>query len=63
MNRNQAEKLIIGLMKQIVEIYHLYDPDGDYLSLSYLKKGDESYVNVDNCAHTAHCPVDYHERY
>ena len=35
MTREECEKLIIEKMKEILEIYHKYCPDGDYLDCSY----------------------------
>ena len=62
MNRKQTEKMIAGLMRQIVNLYHIYDPDGDYLSLAYLRNEDgRNTIMIDNCAHKADCPIDYKE--
>lgn len=40
MDRQDCEKIIIEKMKDIVAIYHEYNPDGEYLSLCYRKDDD-----------------------
>ena len=35
MTRKEAEEQIMQKMKEIVELYHAYNPRGRYLSMSY----------------------------
>ena len=64
MNRKQTEKLIAGLLKQIVAVYRLYDPDAEYLSLTYFHNpGNTEYIAFNNCPHKVKNQIEYHERY
>ena len=36
MTKEQCEAIISGMMKQIIDIYHDYNPDGKYLNLAYV---------------------------
>lgn len=38
MDRKDCEKIILEKLKDIVAIYHEYNPDGEYLMLSYNKE-------------------------
>ena len=40
MDRHDCEKIIIDKMKDIVDIYHEYNPEGEYLMLTYRKDDD-----------------------
>ena len=42
MTRQECEQMIAGAFKTIVDIYHIYNPDGNYLSLTYLNNGKDS---------------------
>lgn len=35
MTRKECEKKIMGLLQEIVDVYHEYNPDGEYLALQY----------------------------
>lgn len=50
MERRDCEIIILALMKQIAEIYHQYNPDGKYLTLTYIKDDDDGtdYIDFNN---------------
>lgn len=40
MNRQECEKIILEKLEEIVAIYHEYNQEGNYLSLTYLRDDD-----------------------
>lgn len=49
MDRHDCEKIILEKLKDIVAIYHEYNPEGEYLYLCYVKKLDgEDGLSVNN---------------
>lgn len=56
MEREECEKQIRDLMIQIDEIYHEYNPDGDYLTLAIM--GDTLMANNMAYADDADNPLD-----
>ena len=49
MNRGECEKAIIERLKEIVDIYHQYNQNGEYLSLTYIKdQNDGDYIRAEN---------------
>lgn len=44
MNRTECESEIMAKLKEIVEIYHKYNPAGTYLIMAYL----DDWFNVNN---------------
>lgn len=48
MNRQQCEAAILEKMKEIVEIYHRYHPEGKYLSLTYIEVDEGEYIQFNN---------------
>lgn len=62
MYRRKCEKLILEKMKEIVTIYHEYNPDGNYLSLAYLRDKDGvSYMGVNRTTDLKRIDVWNHE--
>lgn len=45
LSRIECESAILRKMKEIIDIYHEYDPDGDYISLYML---DNKTIHVNN---------------
>ena len=45
MTRTECQNEIMAKLKEIVEIYHKYNPAGTYLSMTYL---DDDWLNVNN---------------
>lgn len=43
LTRSECEKLIISKLKEIVELYHQYNPNGTYLNAYYLE--DENHIS------------------
>lgn len=48
MDRKQFEAILLNLMKAIVDIYKVYDPDADYISMCYIKDDEGDYIHADN---------------
>ena len=48
MTRSECEKKLEEKLREIVDIYHEYNPGGRYLSLTYLNNDDDGYINVNN---------------
>lgn len=46
--RNECEMEIKNLLKQIVDVYHEYNPNGKYLSLTYINDTNEQYISFNN---------------
>lgn len=44
MTRIEAEKRMLKMLAEIVEVYHEYNPGGQYLSLSYV----DGHLSIDN---------------
>lgn len=47
MDRRQCESLIMEKLEEIVAIYHEYNPEGRYLSLTYINDSGE-YFDIVN---------------
>lgn len=63
MNRQDCEKIILEKMKDIVAIYHEYNPDGNYLTLSYLDEQSQPMIMFNNRHYDedSENPIDYWE--
>lgn len=48
LSRIECESAILRKMKEIIDIYHEYDPDGDYINLCML---DNKNIVVNNASH------------
>ena len=49
MTRLECEMQIMGLLRQIVDVYHKYNPNGTYLTLTYNDMGDmDDYMQFNN---------------
>lgn len=48
MNRTECETLIAEKLHEIVDIYHQYNPDGRYLTLSYSDQTDGLFYSAMN---------------
>lgn len=50
MTRRDAETAILDKLEEIVEIYRAYNPDGEYLNLSYTRddEADADRLHVSN---------------
>jgi len=47
--RKECELAILDKLQEIVDIYHDYNPDGEYLSLSYNAIDGDVFKSVNNC--------------
>ena len=66
MTRQECEAEIIRLLRQIIDVYHVYNPDGNYLSLTYLNENDDQFIGCfnqhwENGADIAK-PIDCHDK-
>lgn len=56
LSRIECESAILRKMKEIIDIYHEYNPDGDYISLCMI---DNESIHVNNISYedgkTIHC--------
>jgi len=48
MTRIECEKKLEEKLREIVDIYHEYNPSGRYLSLTYLDNDGDGYIGVNN---------------
>lgn len=48
MDWKQFEEILLSLLKAIVDIYKIYDPDADYISMCYIKDAEGDYFHADN---------------
>ena len=48
MNRKECEAAILEKMQEIVAIYHQYNPEGSYLSLTYMDDEGDGYIMFNN---------------
>ena len=53
MTRQECEKAIADKMREIVGIYHNYNPDGKYISLCYMKEDGDETIHGNNRYWTA----------
>ena len=71
MNRQECETAITEKLREIVEIYHGYHPEGRYLSLMYMDNENGEYLQFNNRYWSAdgpagengedvETPIDYH---
>ncbi|MBQ1779289.1 MAG: hypothetical protein IIZ93_14135 [Acidaminococcaceae bacterium] len=69
LTREQCEKLIQKKLYEIIDIYHRYNPDGNYLNLAYMNEDDDQFIMVNNANYPAmdgdtagedfDCPIDF----
>ena len=48
MDRNKCERLLEQKARELIDIYHQYNPDGNYLSITYINDGGDGTVNIYN---------------
>lgn len=48
MNRHDTEEKILDLLEEIMNVYHGYNPDGKYLTMTFGVHEGKPYVNVSN---------------
>ena len=48
MTRQECEAEIMRLLRQIVDTYHIYNPDGNYLAMTYLNENNDQYITCSN---------------
>ena len=48
LTREKCESMINRLIREIVNVYHLYNPDGKYLSIAYVNEDNDEYVSCNN---------------
>jgi len=51
--REKCEAVIESLFREIVDIYHLYNPDGNYLTIAYINDDNDQFVTCNNRYHAA----------
>ena len=55
LSRIECESAIMRKLKEIVEIYHQYDPDGDYLTMDMIHG---NHLNVSNNPYESNKPLE-----
>lgn len=57
-NREETEQKLMALLKDVVAVYNSYNPDGEYLTLTYCCFG----LNINNeyWERDSHKPIDCH---
>lgn len=48
MTRTECEKQIEKKFREIIDIYHQYNPDGKYLALAYVDDDGDGHISVNN---------------
>lgn len=48
MTRFECEEKILEKIKEVVELYHQYNPDGCYLAASYSKTENGGVISINN---------------
>lgn len=48
MTRKECEQAMEQKLREVVAIYKQYNPDGNYLSMTYLDDRDDGYVQCNN---------------
>lgn len=48
MNRQECEEKIAEKLREIVDIYHQYNPDGKYLAMAYLLSDEYESISANN---------------
>ena len=49
MERNECERLLEKKFRELIDIYHQYNPDGKYLSATYMDDDGDGTVKINNC--------------
>ena len=53
MTREQCERELNKMIRMMIDIYHKYNPDGNYLSIAYINDDGDGYVTCNNHYHAA----------
>lgn len=48
MNRHDMEEKLLDMLEEVVKVYHDYNRDGQYLSMSYGVYDGKPYVSINN---------------
>lgn len=59
MSRIECESALLRKMKEILDIYHEYNPEGDYLTLDIVHN---THINANNCEYTNDKAISCHMR-
>ena len=50
LSRMECETQIAGLLRQIVDVYHQFNPEGNYITFYYLNQNDDNYIHFDDAS-------------